>query len=345
VPSSISNSDSASRAPELRWRYVWIGVCVFTVAIIWPSEAFWRARGHRPSVVDDPSLWAYHRRQVSDQKTQVVLLGASRMQLGFSTDVYQDRFPEVPIAMLAINGKHPIATLRDLAEDDKFRGKVICAVTAYSFLSTAWDGQQEYVDYFHHSGPNQLLEPALKSWIQARFVAFTPNLSLIRIITKACRDHRLPDPQCLVTKFDRSCLADYSLIDIEEHRKVRVAKVRNGMATPSASFELWSEDATAVGAIVRRISERGGRVVFVRFPTTDEHWEIDEQRYPKRVNWDQLANLTGAETIHFRDVPSLAHFDCPDTSHLDCRDAPKFTAALLDELVERGILSVTKASR
>ena len=79
-------------------------------------------------------------------------------------------------------------------------------------------------------------------------------------------------------------------------------------------------------------------MVFVRFPTTDEHWEIDEKVFPKRVYWDQVERLTGGKTIHFRDVPSLANFDCPDTSHLDYRDAPKFTAALLDELIKRDVL-------
>ena len=79
-------------------------------------------------------------------------------------------------------------------------------------------------------------------------------------------------------------------------------------------------------------------MVFIRFPTTDEHWDVDEQVFPKHVYWDQLGRLTGAETIHFRDVPSLAHFDCPDTLHLDYRDAPEFTGALLDELVTQGVL-------
>lgn len=338
MPSSTFNFDSASRVPTLKWSRVWIGTCFLVITTVLSSEAFWRANGHRPSIVDDPSLWSYHRRQISDQRSQVVLLGASRILLGFSTKTFRDRFPTTPIAVLAIDGAMPIAVLRDLAEDESFRGIVICATTAGGLSSSSWEQQQEYVDHFYKSGPNQLLEPVLRSWLQNRLVVLNPNVRLIRTIGIRLRDGHFPEPMYLVTKFDRSRLADYSLLNIEEHRRKRIERVRSG-ADHHPSFESWSKDATTIGSLVHGIKARGGIVVFVRFPTCDEHWEIDENVYPKRVYWDQLAYLTGAKTIHFRDVPSLAHFDCPDTSHLDYRDSPKFTAALLDELLKQRILS------
>jgi hypothetical protein len=55
--------------------------------------------------------------------------------------------------------------------------------------------------------------------------------------------------------------------------------------------------------------------------------------------WDRLAKTTRATTIHFKDYPSLSDFECPDTSHIDSKDGPRFTKALIDILVEKGIVS------
>lgn len=337
MPSSTSNSNPAVRAPALKWGFVWLGACLLAIAMILSFEVFWRANGHRPSVAFDPLLWSYHRYQVSDHRSQVVLLGSSRIQGGFSTEVFHDRFPSIPLAVLPISGNHPLAVLRDLAEDESFRGTVICSATAQSFSSSSWDEQQEYVDYFHNASPVEYLEPVPKWWLQSQLVVLHPNVRLSKLVKTKLRDGRLPGPLYSVMKFDRSRLENYSMVDLEVHRQRRLEYVRKTINHPS-SFELWSKGATAVGSFVRKIKERGGDVVFVRFPTSDEHWEITEQMSPKQVYWDQLGRLVGAKTIHFRDVPSLAHFNCPDTSHLDFRDSPKFTSALIDELVKQRIL-------
>jgi hypothetical protein len=79
-------------------------------------------------------------------------------------------------------------------------------------------------------------------------------------------------------------------------------------------------------------------VVFVRYITTGEHYELDEKYYPKSKYWDQFAKKTEAVTIHFKDVPELSNFECPDTSHLDFRDAPRFTVSLGHELRRLGVI-------
>ena len=106
------------------------------------------------------------------------------------------------------------------------------------------------------------------------------------------------------------------------------------MPSPSA----WGRDILVVEQWVRRIHARGGRVVFVRFPTTGEHWEMEQEVYAKQLYWDRLPEWTTAETIHFLDTEGLRGFTCPDTSHIDGRDTPRFTEGLLDELVRRGVL-------
>jgi hypothetical protein len=73
-------------------------------------------------------------------------------------------------------------------------------------------------------------------------------------------------------------------------------------------------------------------VIFVRFPTSGVLWELEEQRYPRKDYWDVFAAESRAATVHFKDYPALARFQCPDGSHLDYRDAVPFTKALAEIL-------------
>ena len=76
----------------------------------------------------------------------------------------------------------------------------------------------------------------------------------------------------------------------------------------------------------------------MRFPTSGEHWVMDQVHYPRDRCWDRLAAATGAVTLHFGDEPAMAAFDCPDTSHLNHDDAAEFTRSLMGILDDRGIL-------
>jgi hypothetical protein len=90
------------------------------------------------------------------------------------------------------------------------------------------------------------------------------------------------------------------------------------------------EDILArTAAAVERIRERGGRVVFVRYPSTGQVREIERNTAPREGFWERILAETGAPGIHFEDHESLRDFDCPEWSHLTARDAVRFTTALL----------------
>jgi len=155
----------------------------------------------------------------------------------------------------------------------------------------------------------------------------------------------LPRPIHVVTHADRSKSSDYSLLHLPSHRARRVARRTAGYAHRDIPDpRTWREHVADVVPWLRRIEARGGHVVFIRFPTSDEHWDLDERYYPRPLYWDQLAAITGVPTVHFADDPRTSGFTCPDTSHLDQRDAPRFTAGLLDVLSERGLLPGTRGA-
>ena len=114
------------------------------------SEHFVRAEGFRPSVTDDRFLWAWERGRVSDGSSKTLaLVGASRIHVGWSSDVGHELLPDWTIAQLAITGTAPIGTLRDLAADRDFRGVAIVDMTEGHFVKKAWRRQRAQITTYH----------------------------------------------------------------------------------------------------------------------------------------------------------------------------------------------------
>ncbi len=329
---------------NVSWRKTWLVVILLFLGITISWEMTLRAYGHRPSVVDDYDLWSSVRDSIDQQdKNTVVLLGASRIQLGFCTETFRRRFSNYHLAQLAINGRSPLATLKDLAEDESFSGTVICSVTCQSLNSKALKDQQSYVDYFHNRySLNSRLNRVLLTAVQNDVVFVNPHYRLIEIAKDVKHSKKLPRPIYVRTFPDRSRKADYSSrSELQLRRKVRLKTDRqqDNIHQPTTNHsQKWLSDTEVVEPFVNKIKSRGGEVLFLRMPTSGEQWERDELITPKNLFWDQFAKSTTAQTIHFQDVETLRNFRCPDRSHLDQRDAPKFTNALLDELLRRKFL-------
>ena len=130
-------------------------------------------------------------------------------------------------------------------------------------------------------------------------------------------------------------------MDIEKHRAFRVERHRAFYATHAAPDpDEWLAQTREVEPLVRRIQNRGGKVAFVRLPTTGEYYELDQRQYPRERYWDRFAALTSAQMLHFQDVPALRDFDCPDGSHLDYRAKPRFTGLLIKALERQGLFAI-----
>lgn len=339
----LSSTSSSERAvPCQHWPRVWLPALVLVLAVLGSLEFGLRRAGYRPTVVDDKDFWSLHRRSVyqQDETTPVVLLGMSRMQLGFVPSELEKHYRHYRAVQLAIQAKHPWATFRDLALDRQFTGIVICSIIAPSFLEVNWEDQNSHVRYYRDSfNTNAAVNTWISCHIQNRLAFLNPWLRLDELPLFLLKDKPFPPPPYLRTSPDRSWRADYTMLDIEEHRRNRLQRIHTSdLDASTVSPKQWLEQATQIDRFTRMIQERGGKVVFVRFPTTDEHWAHDEARWPKALYWDAFARKTPATTIHFLDYPELSCFDCPDTSHLDYRDATVFTRSLLRILEERDIL-------
>ncbi len=304
-------------------------------------EWFWRTQGYEPALYDDRDLWSLHRERVTevDQARNFTVAGASRIQLAFSTDAFESSMPGWTATSLAINGHYPTAVVEDLAEDDDFAGVLLVAVDARGLAHWYRDMSEPWVRHYHRDfGPQRRIERQLLTALQNRLVIVGSEFNLVRRLT-GWLDGRPPPRHYTRLLHDRTISADYQQADVEGLRR----HFAQGLAAdyerrPAPAPGRWRAELESIGEAVSAIQARGGKVVFLRMPTSDRHWELDSENYPRDRYWNRLSEATGARTVHFADHPELAGLELPDTSHIDGRDRAAFTRSLVAILVRAGVL-------
>jgi hypothetical protein len=302
-------------------------------------ERFVRDRGYAPSIKDDDYSWAWQRARATGSPHTVAVLGASRIQLAFSSQAFHEVLPGWRSVQLAVDGTQPVSTLRDLAGDPAFRGVVIVEMIEDGFVAANWNRQDAQVAAYHRRwrAPGAMAERWLATEVQSRLALV--GAAGTRALGSLAGGHGWPAPPYVVTHGDRTQFADFALADLPALRRRQLARIGTPAPSDEAAARAWLDDALALEPFVTAIQARGGQVVYLRMPTCDERWAADELSTPKARFWDQLAGRTRAITIHFRDQPTLAGFACPDTSHLASKDGPPFTRALLEILISRGVIA------
>ncbi len=341
--SSISPSER--EVPDGQWGQTLLIAVLITCLVVGGAETIVRRQGYQPTVPDTRELWSFHRSRIyDDEGKSVVLLGASRMQTGFSPRVFRNRFHDYHLTQLAVSATSPLATLKDLANDDRFVGIVLCSLSP-SALQEGVEGahsQSRNVEHYREQRHTWNVEERLKlQFVNSHFAIARPQFRLRPLIRQFITGTEFAAPGFISKQLDRSQRLDFQKVDVEKQRARRVGgtiQFYEKYVPETPSREDWMATARALKPYIDRIKSRGGAVVLIRFPETGEHWRLSVSHFPKEEFWDQLSELTGAPTIHFKDVPGLAIFDCPDTSHLDYRDTDAFTNALLDECVRQKIL-------
>ena len=334
MPSSTSSSN---RSPKLPYRRIWILAIALVVTVVVGAELFWRSQGHRASITDDPTWWAIHR-QAASQENAVVIIGASRTQLGFSSREFHQAYPERPLIRLEVAGKGAYEVLQDLAEDDSFKGLVICSVAPSGDVGRGT--MPEYLDISRNRvSLDRQLNRTASAWLQDKLVFLSSEVGTLSVIRSVIDTGQLPLPRYIATHFDRSRSANFNLWrgpDSPEIRRQRVVRWAHKWGISDA--QKWPERIQQAETLVSHIQRRGGNVVFLAMPVTGPFYSMNERVYPKRKFWDKFATATNGVAVHYLDVPGARDLNCPDSSHLDQRDAPQFTRSVLEVLKRREVL-------
>lgn len=337
MPSSTSSFERT--VPGGRWGATWLVVAAVVATVVVRFELFVRSRGYQPSVKDDEYAWAWQRARVSnDSPRTMALLGSSRVMLAFSPEGFSEVLSGWTYAQLGINGTTPIGALWDLARDPSFRGVALVDVSEGGFVMTSWTSQDKWIRAYERRWRTvgAMAERVLATYVQSH-VAMLATRG-VHTFGKLWRTGSWPKPPYVTTLPDRTRFADFSLTDVGRQRGRRVEQLKT-WDTATGDPAIWLAQALEIEPAVAAIQARGGQVVYVRMPTCDERWTIDEQQTPKAQFWDQLARKTRAVTIHFKDDAVLSSFPCPDTSHIASKDGPAFTRRLLELLRDRGVVA------
>jgi hypothetical protein len=308
----------------------WLGAGgLLAVACLW--EIFWRRRGFSPWVRDDWPAWAVARRSpLLIGKQALALVGASRLQTALDPDILSAVTGCRPV-MLAVDGCSPLAVLSDLAADPAFTGTVICS------LMPVWLAEPDGADdrsakWIRKSRrlPGWAVWP-WRLWIgcQGTLACLSPDLTPARILA-AAKTGAWPLPHRAPMAPDRFRRLDTQKADLEQ---LRLARRRREAAIHAAARPLppepFEKRLARIEASVAAIQRRGGRVIFLRLPSSGAVREMEERTWPRTRYWDRLAAGTAAWPLHFEDHPQLTAFECPDDSHLGADDARRFTRELV----------------
>lgn len=339
--SSTSSFDPAP--PGGPWGKTWLVAVVALLGALLAVELLARHAGFETSVTDDLQLWASSRQRCSQgARPPIVLLGSSRMLAALSPRVWEVRFAPARVIQLGLEGSDCIPVLLDLANDRQFSGLIVCDLFDNAMAPASPDVRsQRAVDYFHREWRfSKAIECRIWTALQCRWVSFGAGFSLpraLKVVTGA------EGPPYFRVLADRSCLADYSRTDPLriEHRWVEMAKAQKSARDKHPPYPaLDKARLRTVNQAIQLLEQRGGRVVFVRFPTTGRLRELENELFPRSAFWDVMAASLNASFLHYEDSSLLSSFGCPDGSHIDQKDVPAFSLALAAELEARGMLKM-----
>ena len=331
MPSSISNSNE--RIPLCNHKKLWVYAVILWVLLSLVVECTYRVKGYSPTINSTELLWAYWRGKVysGNGRKKVVILGKSRAQLGIVPKVIEDELPGYEAVHLAAPGTGCIATLRDLANDEKFDGVVICSVEPTILMETKLDEQQRYVDYFRNKrlSLNATANLLLTSKMQAMLCVMSPYNSVKYVVQNRLLA-RTRYRKHVKTQFNRY-RAGYFYTKLN---KREFAEMQERHRTPPPSSDYFPVDKFIAAIeehlvpLCDKMAAKNAVVIFVRMPQSGEHWKQCARIYPRELYWDEIARRCGAPAIHFTDHPELSKFECPEGSHLDYEDALEFTKNL-----------------
>jgi hypothetical protein len=307
-----------------------------------------RQRGNKISYDDNEALWASKRAMVyepSDRTT--VFIGASRIKYDLDIATWENNTGDHAI-QLANVGSNPRLVLEDLANDPKFKGKLIIDITEGVFFSEGafydWKTNKK-IAYFKGLTPTQRFSFEVDHVLESGFVFLDQdNFSI-----NAMLDNLRPPPRPGVfpglyfpigftpTNFERqSYMTPDFVADTNQHNIVRGIWSYGLKRRAEAKIPGEKMDAifNSVKNNIDKIRTRGGQVIFIRPPSSGPFLDAELHGYPRTEYWDRLLTLTGCQGIHFMDYPATASLICPEWSHLTPADAAVYTKSLIKTLQE-----------
>jgi hypothetical protein len=348
-----STSSFERRVPSGNWERSFVIAAVLAAAFLGGWEATWRSRGYSPTLNDTSDLWAANRTRVGSDPGQTVIIGSSRILFDLDLGAYAEAFGTRPV-QLALPGSTPAPVLYHLAEKTAFRGTLLVGVTPPLFFVPAGfpvERSETAIRRYENWSPSQRCGNFLGKLLQKRVaflneedLALNVLLGSLPVADREGARENLPPvfpPYFGRVEEDRQVWM-WEKCDFGSPLALRIQNIWKPLftppppppgVTPEQAKEQYLAAMEATLERTRRsvetIRERGGRVVFIRPPSSGWVRETENAISPRPGFWDRILAATGAPGVHFEDYPELSGFTCPEWSHLTAEDAARFTRALL----------------
>lgn len=294
-------------------------------------EMFWRSKGHYPIATDTISLWGLHVDKVSKlDSNAVVIVGSSRVQLGLDPEIIGNELNASKVVQLARAAGAPMPVLEYIAEETDYGGLVVCDVTPGIVFEAEERGRKPLEDALARREGRPFyapLEESLLNRSQSLICLNNASLSWELAGNGLFRGNWPPPPYAHFHK-SRYIQADYSRCgDIDTLLNNFLNRIKTGTPMTDEGLEKL---VNQLSDLSETFDARGGRLVFVRMPSSGTLWEVEKKEYPKDKYWQALKRRFGANAIHFHELEDALErpFNCPDGSHLDYRDSELITVEL-----------------
>lgn len=225
-----------------------------------------------------------------------------------------------------------------LADDNDFRGIVICDMLAPYLRRSVWDHQREFYNY--PAGPRQRVEAALRACVQDHLSFNNNRTGVLAALKCLVESGQLPRSEPVRMRADRSLAIDFAAIaDLEVYKRDDVSYYRRLYEdTTHPDIDDLRDELQEISDFVRRIQARGGQVIFLHMPSSGDRLQLEEEFHPKARYWDHFASMCSGIFIHATQLAGERGLSCPDNSHLDADGATRLTTLLVDEMLRQKVI-------
>lgn len=312
-------------------------------------ELYWRSNGFKATYNDDKFLWASKRSEVYQPlNNATVFIGSSRIKFDLDIPTWESITGEKAV-QLSLVGTSPRALLNDLAADEKFKGKLVVDITEGLFFSqnpVFHKSALEAIDFYKKQTPSEKISSTANYWLESKLVFLEERRFSLNTLLN---DLEIPNRSGVFsfpafpkgfewTTADRQTyMSDMFLTNPNDiNRQTEIwKKLIMSDKTPPVNGKALEDILLEMKMAVSKIQSRGGKVIFIRTPSSGLMGDGERKVFPRNIYWDQILKVTGAQGIHFDDNPETAKLICPEWSHLSPADAIVYTKQLAKQLNDK----------